>query len=69
MKTITLELPDEVADAYMKLPDNEKVEILFKSIKEKSISRLETLFDRSAQQIRTSGMSEAEIDELIDSIS
>lgn len=69
MKTVTLELPDEMAEAFERLSHVEKVSLLAVSLKKPSRERLEALLDRTARQARENGMNEKDIEAFLATLS
>jgi CRISPR/Cas system CSM-associated protein Csm2 small subunit len=69
MKTVTMELPDEMAAALEKLSNAEKINLLSTSLNKTSRERLEQLLDRTARQARENSMSEKEIEDFLETIS
>ena len=72
MKTITLPLSDEAADAFEKLPTSEKLKTAFfieaytKPLSEKAFSNT---LKNMAKEARANGMTEQEIDVFVNSLS
>ncbi len=69
MKTVMLELPDDMAEAFERLSQVEKVSLLSGSLKKPSRERLEALLDRTARQARENGMSEKDIEAFLTTLS
>jgi hypothetical protein len=72
MKNITLALPDEAADAFMRLSIEEKtkasffIEAFTKSVEPES---MENILKKAAKEARENGMTEADIDSFLESLS
>jgi hypothetical protein len=72
MKTVTIPLPDEAAEAFMKLSPEEKTKASFfleaftKSI---TMETLEDTLRNAAREARENGMTEAEIEDFLNSLS
>jgi Mg/Co/Ni transporter MgtE len=69
MKKITVEVPNDVADAFEKLSPAERADLLKASLRRHSREWLEELLDRTAKQAREKGMTEKEIEDFLASIS
>ncbi len=72
MKTITLSLSDEAADAFEKLPQADKLKTVFfieaytKPLSEEAFAKV---LQNMAKEARTNGLTEQEIDILVNNLS
>jgi hypothetical protein len=71
MKTVTLELPDKIAVIFEKLPLSRKTNaaLLTAAFASASPKTADRLFDAVDKRVATSGLSENEIDGLLEDLS
>jgi membrane-bound lytic murein transglycosylase B len=71
MKTVTLELPDEMAAAFERLSSNNKKRVALFSIvaAQNTSSSFEDLLKKIDKQVAESGMTEKEIEDLLNELS
>ena len=71
MKTVTLDLPDSIASVFESLPRERKINaaLLTACLAQAKPKSLEELLARIDKRVAASGLSEKEIDEMLDELS